>query len=141
MSDSVQKSSDLASLMANRLGQSRVSDSVVKQAGFVVLKNLAMPSVLVEVGFLTNSSDVKKLATESHRQAYADCLAHALDVYFDRYSPVASVPDGQHKVAPGETLWSIARRYNMTVEDLRELNGLSSASTIRVDQVLAVKKT
>jgi N-acetylmuramoyl-L-alanine amidase len=141
MSDSVQKSSDLASLMASRLGQSRVSDGVVKQAGFVVLKNLAMPSVLVEVGFLTNSSDVKKLGTESHRRAYAECLANAIDAYFDRYSPVASVPDGQHKVAPGETLWSIARRYNMTVEDLRELNGLSSASTIHVDQILAVKRT
>jgi len=141
MSDSVQKSSDLASLIVNRLGQSGVSSSVVKQAGFVVLKNLAMPSVLVEVGFLTNQSDVKKLATTSHRQAYAQCLADAIDTYFDRYAPVASMPEGQHKVAAGETLWSIARRYDMTVEDLRQLNGLSSASTIHVDQVLAVKKT
>jgi N-acetylmuramoyl-L-alanine amidase len=140
MSDSVQKSSDLASLMASKLEQSGVSPCVVKQAGFVVLKNLAMPSVLVEVGFLTNSSDVKKLGSESHRRAYAERLADALDVYFARYTPVASVPDGQHKVAPGETLWSIARRYNMTVEDLRELNGLSATSKIQVDQVLSVKK-
>lgn len=141
MTDSVQKSSDLASLMAGKLKQVGVSSSVVKQAGFLVLKNLAMPSVLVEVGFLTNRSDAKKLATEGHRRAYAECLADAIDAYFDRYSPVASVPNGQHRVAPGETLWSIARRYNMTVEDLRELNGLSSGSTIRVDQILEVRKT
>lgn len=140
MSDSVQKSSDLASLMASRLRQSGVSDCVVKQAGFLVLKSLAMPSVLVEVGFLTNSSDVKKLATKSHRQAYAECLAEAVDSYFDRYAPVAAAPDGQHKVAPGETLWSIARRYNMTVDDLREINGLSATSKIRIDQVLTVTK-
>jgi N-acetylmuramoyl-L-alanine amidase len=140
MSDSVQKSSDIASLMAGRLNESGTSASAVKQAGFVVLKNLAMPSVLVEVGFLTNSSDVRKLGTSNYRQAYAECLADAIDAYFDRYSPVAAVPDGQHKVAPGETLWSIARRYDMTVEDLRELNGLAPSSTIRVDQVLSVKK-
>lgn len=140
MSDSVQKSSDLASLMSGRLRQTGTSACVVKQAGFVVLKNLAMPSVLVEVGFLTNSSDVQKLATKDHRQAYAQCLADAIDAYFDRYAPVAAMPNGQHKVAPGETLWSIARRYNMTVEDLRELNGLSPSTTIRVDQVLAVTK-
>ncbi len=140
MSDSVQKSSGLASLMAGRLRQTGVSGCVIKQAGFVVLKNLAMPSVLVEVGFLTNSSDVQKLGTKDHRQAYARCLADAIDAYFDRYTPVASMPDGHHKVAPGETLWSIARRYNMTIEDLRRLNGLSAASTIRVDQVLTVTK-
>jgi N-acetylmuramoyl-L-alanine amidase len=140
MSDSVQKSSDLASLMGGNLRKSGTSACVVKQAGFVVLKNLAMPSVLVEVGFLTNASDVQKLARQDYREAYARCLADALDAYFDRYDPVASVPGGQHKVAPGETLWSIARRYNMTVEDLRELNGLSPSSTIRVDQVLAVKR-
>jgi N-acetylmuramoyl-L-alanine amidase len=140
MSDSVQKSSDLASLMSSRLRDSGTSACTVKQAGFVVLKNLAMPSVLVEVGFLTNSSDVRKLSTESHRQAYAERLADAIDAYFDRYSPIASAPEGQHRVAPGETLWSIARRYNMTVEDLREINGLSPSSKIRVDQVLSVKK-
>jgi N-acetylmuramoyl-L-alanine amidase len=140
MSDSVRKSNDLASIMASELKRTGTSGAVVKQAGFVVLKNLAMPSVLVEVGFLTNSSDVGKLAKQSYRQAYAECLADAVDQYFDRYAPVASVPEGHHKVAPGETLWSIARRYNMTVEDLRELNGLSSNSKIRVDQVLTITK-
>jgi N-acetylmuramoyl-L-alanine amidase len=141
MSDSVQKSSDLASLMGGALRQSGTSACVVKQAGFVVLKNLAMPSILVEVGFLTNASDVRKLARDDYRETYARCLADALDEYFRRHGPpVASTPDGRHKVAPGETLWSIARRYNMTVEDLRELNGLSPSSTIRVDQVLSVTK-
>jgi N-acetylmuramoyl-L-alanine amidase len=140
MSDSVQKSSNLASLMGGKLRQSGTSACVVKQAGFVVLKNLAMPSVLVEVGFLTNASDVKKLAGEDYRQTYAVCLADALDEYFQRHQPAASTPDGRHKVARGETLWSIAKRYNMTVEDLRELNGLSPSSTIRVDQVLSVRK-
>lgn len=40
-----------------------------------------------------------------------------------------------HTVAPGETLFAIARRYDVPVAELRRLNGLRS-DTIRVGQVL-----
>jgi N-acetylmuramoyl-L-alanine amidase len=140
MVDSVQKSRDLAVMMDNELARRDVSSCVVKQAGFVVLKSLAMPSVLVEVGFLTNNSDVDRLKQSSFRQRYAECIAEAVDEYFDRYAP-AVASNGKHKVAPGETLWSIARRYDLSVEELRELNGLGAGARILVDQVLDVGKS
>ena len=139
MSDSVDKSSDLASFVTSRLRDSGTSACVVKQAGFVVLKQLSMPSVLVEVGFLTNSDDVRRLQKQEYRRQYARTLADAVDDYFGRYSQVVSNESGEHKVAPGETLWSIARRYGLTVGKLRELNGLAEDATIQVDQVLSVE--
>lgn len=140
MTDSVQKSNDLASLVSRELCKEEPSSCHVKQAGFVVLKNLQMPSILVEVGFLTNSGDVKKLKKSDYRTRYAQRLANAVDSYFDRYAPAPApgVAAGTHKVAPGETLWSIARRYGLSVEELREYNGLIEGSTIHVDQVLVV---
>lgn len=140
MSDNVDKSSDLASFVMQKLRASGASACAVKQAGFVVLKSLSMPSVLVEVGFLTNSSDVKNLGKASYRQQYSSALAEAVDAYFDRYLPVASSTSspGEHRVAPGETLWSIARRYGLSVSELRELNGLREDATIQVDQLLTV---
>ena len=141
MSDSVQKSGDLAGLVIEELARDRVSECVSKQAGFLVLKSLAMPSILVEVGFLTNSSDVDKLKRPEYRQSYAECLADAVDRYFDRYAPAVAQAGGTHKVEPGETLWSIARRYEISVDDLRSLNGLEVSATIRVDQVLNVSKS
>ena len=44
-------------------------------------------------------------------------------------------------MAPGETLWSIARRYDISVDDLRTFNGLDMTATIHVDQVLTVSRS
>lgn len=44
----------------------------------------------------------------------------------------------QHVVASGETAWSIARKYNVSVQDLAAWNGLPSSMTLRVGQRLIV---
>ncbi len=47
----------------------------------------------------------------------------------------AETPPSTHIVAPGETLYSIARRYGTTVEELMRLNGLETF-LLKVGQVL-----
>lgn len=44
----------------------------------------------------------------------------------------------QHTVAKGDTLYNISRRYNMTVDRLKQLNGLTS-NIISIGQVLKVE--
>lgn len=44
-----------------------------------------------------------------------------------------------HKVASGDTLYSIARKYGLTVDELKSLNKLSN-NNLKVGQVLQVKK-
>ncbi|RCW88328.1 M23 family metallopeptidase [Paracoccus lutimaris] len=51
--------------------------------------------------------------------------------------PASSQPK-QHVVASGETAWSIARKYDVSVNDLAEWNGLSSAMTLRIGQRLLI---
>lgn len=43
-----------------------------------------------------------------------------------------------HVVRSGETLWAVARRYGMEIGQLLRLNGLRTASTLRVGQRLRV---
>jgi len=50
----------------------------VKQAGFYVLIGASMPNVLLEVGFLTNPEEEKKLRTAEYRQKIANAIYRAI---------------------------------------------------------------
>ena len=56
-------------------------DRGVRQAAFWVLHKSACPSVLVEVGFITNQQDEKYLASEEGRNALADAIYNAVVLY------------------------------------------------------------
>ena len=51
--------------------------------------------------------------------------------------PAGDQPD-RHQVAPGETAFSIARRYNVPVETLADWNGLGPNLSLRVGQFLLI---
>ncbi len=50
----------------------------VKQAGFYVLIGASMPNVLLEVGFLTNPNEERKLQSEEYRQKIAEAVYRAI---------------------------------------------------------------
>ena len=52
--------------------------------------------------------------------------------------PAARAPATRtHRVAPGETLWGIARRYGVTVEEVRAANRLED-DRVRIGQTLTI---
>ncbi len=53
----------------------------VKQAGFIVLHQTYMPSVLIETGFLTNNGEGAFLNSETGRQKMADAITRAVIDY------------------------------------------------------------
>jgi N-acetylmuramoyl-L-alanine amidase len=57
----------------------------VKQAPFVVLSGVQMPASLVEIGFITNRSDERVLASGGGRRAIAVALAQAVLEFGRRY--------------------------------------------------------
>ena len=52
--------------------------------------------------------------------------------------PLPGSPGGMHVVQPGETLYSIAVRYDTTVQSLVVANNLSNPNFIYVGQTLNV---
>ena len=69
--------------MVERLRKSNktLKDLGVKQAPFVVLIGAAMPSVLAEISFLTNTQEEKLLRTGAYRQRIAEALVAAVQNY------------------------------------------------------------
>ncbi len=53
----------------------------VKQAGFLVIREVAMPSVLIETGFLSNNSEEAYLGSEAGQQEVADGIVSAFGAY------------------------------------------------------------
>lgn len=53
-------------------------------AGFAVLKAPDVPSVLIEMGFLSNRQDERALRRKGYRARIADSVAQAIDRYFER---------------------------------------------------------
>jgi N-acetylmuramoyl-L-alanine amidase len=54
----------------------------IKSAGFIVLKAPDVPSVLVELGYMSTKDDLAHLMSPSWRARAADSLAQAVDTYF-----------------------------------------------------------
>lgn len=60
----------------------RLHKKPLKSAGFVVLKAPDVPSVLVELGYMTNRSDLKLLTTDSWRTKAAASMTQAVEQFF-----------------------------------------------------------
>jgi N-acetylmuramoyl-L-alanine amidase len=68
----------------------RIPSRGVKQAGFYVLGGAAMPAVLVEIGFVTNPREEKKLKDPRYRDDLARAIAEGLAEYKRLAEPRAS---------------------------------------------------
>ncbi len=58
-----------------------IRDRGVKQAPFVVLIGAQMPSILTEIGFLSNPREAKLMKTPEYRQSIADALFEGISAY------------------------------------------------------------
>lgn len=146
MTSSMNTSRDVGYRVLKELGGvTRLHSSRVEQAGFAVLKSADVPSILVETGFITNPKEAKDLNTLRHRTKLAKAVFKGIDSYFRDKPPegtqLAWVKDGggtvKHKIQRGDTLISIAQRYQVSVSNIKKHNRLNG-SMIRVGQVLII---
>ncbi|MFW0777091.1 MAG: N-acetylmuramoyl-L-alanine amidase [Rickettsiales bacterium] len=79
-------SSTLADLLVVKLMEHvKLLKNTHRFAGFAVLKAPDIPSVLVEIGFLSNPEDEKLLRSKSHREKVTSGIVAGIDAYFEQY--------------------------------------------------------
>lgn len=125
----IEASLEMGDVLLGELGsEAPLHRNRVEQAGFAVLKSLDMPSLLVELGFMTNPRDERRLNDPAYQQRLADALRRGVRDYAERkLLPELRQAEGrdEHVVERGETLSAIARQYRVSVQNLRAANDLS----------------
>jgi N-acetylmuramoyl-L-alanine amidase len=121
----------LADALLGRLGDvGKLHKSRVEHAGFVVLKSLDVPSVLVELAFISNPAEERRLANDAHQWRLARALLAGIRDYRDQYMPptprYAHGSGREYVIKTGDTLSAIAQRYQVSLDTLRAANSLTS---------------
>ena len=115
-------------------------------ANFVVLRSPDIPSLLVETGFLSNRSDAQRLSNPYEQDKIAIAIFKGIKRYFEQRPPANTFVAWRKlnadktkvvKIKPGDTLSEISSKYGVSLQTLKELNGLDS-NVIRLGQELEV---
>jgi len=128
------------SILREISGPGLLPTRAVKQKSFAVLRNISMPSVLIEAGFISNTTDAKLVRDPDGRARIARSIADGIRSFL-RFSPPPRDRGSAvvvHKVRAGDTLWALAREYGASVTSIRRLNRLGSSSVLRVGQELLI---
>ena len=91
---SFEQSIEMASLVQKQLKKGPITvNRGIKQAPILVLWKTTMPAILVEVGFLSNPSDRRILASKAERDKIADNIFKAFRAFKDGYDEDISFVD------------------------------------------------
>ena len=72
-----------------------LTDRGVKRARFVVVRNISIPGILIEGGFMSGTPDQRLIATPEYRQRIAQCILDGVNRYkqaIANQSPTRSLP-------------------------------------------------
>ncbi len=88
-------------------------------------------TIIVRYGNVNNAADVENL--KNNWQQMAEDIVKALIIY----TGGQYVDEGYYTVQKGDTLYSIARKFNISVDSLKTINNLTS-NTLTVGQLLKI---
>lgn len=101
-SATIQSSLDVGRVVLKNLGKvGKVHKRKVEQAGFAVLKSPDIPSILIEIAFISNPSEEKKLRTKSYQEKLAKAIAKGVGQYFKKQAPPGTILSGKSKINVG----------------------------------------
>lgn len=144
MDHSMATSHDLGNKVIQELkGVTKLHKKAPQAASLAVLTSPDIPSILVEVGFISNPQEEKNLNWTKYRERLAKAMFNAAKRYFKQVPPDGTLwasekaKNRTHKVRSGESLSILAQRYNVKVSSIKAANNLNN-DVVRIGQVLTI---
>jgi N-acetylmuramoyl-L-alanine amidase len=111
----------------------------VQEAGFVVLKAIEIPAVLLEVGFISNKKEERALNTALHHERIAGSIFRAIVRYCTEKSMCRVNQDANeiYVVRKAESLSLLAARFGTTISAIKRANKLK-VDTLLIGQQLVI---
>ena len=81
--DMHQEDVDLATFVNNQIVNNlKMKNRGVKEQQYYVIRNMVIPSILVELGFLTNSEDRAKMTDDQYAELFAESIFKGISQYY-----------------------------------------------------------
>ena len=119
--------------------QRRLPENPSKDYYYIMRETPNATSLLIEYGFIDNVNDQRKL--NNYILDYAEAVVKAVCNYIGipYTKPNQEVLVDTYTVRPGDTLYSISRKFNISIDELRRLNNLTS-NILSIGQVLVLNE-
>jgi N-acetylmuramoyl-L-alanine amidase len=147
MDQSMASSYDLSELVINEMRSvTKMHQKKPQSASLAVLTSPDIPSILVELGFISNPQEEKNLNWSKHRDKLANAVFTAIKTYFNQRPPDGTLwaatkkAKRVHKVRSGESLSLLAQRYKVSVKTIKAANNLSS-DVVHIGQTLNIPQS
>ena len=117
--------------------QRRLPSDLNKDYYFIHRNTGQTEPLIIEYGFIDDKPVNVRFLNDNYKRL-AEAVIRAVAEYKGiNYVAPSSIPSNTYVVKKGDTLYSIASKYNTTINELKSLNSLVS-DTLRIGQILRV---